>query len=178
MEQWNVLATSFEGYRDVLLRVLKKFGRFGGAGYRNVAIGRVEDVQAFLDALRDAMAAEPRLGAVVAKAVPIERTVRFDPAELFEALTEAARPFFPRLAGGSFHVRVERRGLKGLLHGAEVERHLGGAAWTALEAEGHTPVVSFKDPDRVLLIETLGERAGLTVVDRTLRQSYDFVRVR
>ena len=38
--------------------------------------------------------------------------------------------------------------------------------------------MSFADPDRVLLIETLGERAGLTVVERTLRQTYDFVRVR
>lgn len=178
MEQWNVLATSFEGYRDLLLRVLKKFGRFGGAGYRNVAIGRVEDVPVFLDALRDAMAAEPRLGAVVAKAVPIARTVRFDPAELFDALTEAARPMFPELAGGTFHVRVERRGLKGLLHAAEVEKHVGAAAWAALEADGHAPKVSFKDPDRVLLIETIGERAGLTVIDRALRQSYDFVRVR
>jgi tRNA(Ser,Leu) C12 N-acetylase TAN1 len=178
MEQWNVLATSFEGYRDLLLRVLKKFGRFGGAGYRNVAIGRVEDVPAFLDALRDAMAAEPRLGAVVAKAVPIAHTVRFDPAELLDALADAARPLFPQLAGGSFHVRVERRGLKGVLHASDVERHVGSAAWAALETDGHAPRVSFKDPDRVLLIETLGERAGLTVVDRTLRQSYDFVRVR
>jgi tRNA(Ser,Leu) C12 N-acetylase TAN1 len=178
MEQWNVLATSFEGYRELLLRVLKKHGRFGGAGYRNVSVGRVDDVPAFLQALREAMAAEPRLGAVIAKAVPIERVVRFDPADLSTGLTEAARPLFERLAGGTFHVRLERRGLKGILHAADVERAVGGAAWTALAAAGHTPKVSFADPDRVLLIETLGERAGLAVIDRTMRQTYDFVRVR
>ena len=35
MAGWNVLATSLEGQRDTLLGLLRRFGRFRGAGYRN-----------------------------------------------------------------------------------------------------------------------------------------------
>src|SRR5207237_8633207 len=55
MAGWNVLATSLEGQRDTLLGLLRRFGRFRGAGYRNVVVGQVDDVTALLVRVRYAM---------------------------------------------------------------------------------------------------------------------------
>lgn len=174
---WNVLGTAFEGRRDALLIGLRRLGRFRPGGYRNVVVGAVEDPSAFLDQVRDALASDPLLPTALAKVVPIEVTVRFEPGEPVAPLVAAAEPLLPRLAGGTFFVRLERRGLKGRLHSPTVEREIGDHVWRALEARGDTPRVTFRDPDAILLIETLGDQAGITVITRALRESYPFVRV-
>jgi tRNA(Ser,Leu) C12 N-acetylase TAN1 len=174
---WNVLATSREGRRDALLMALRRLGRFRSGGYRNVIVGQVEDVPAFLVAVRDASAADPLLPTALAKVVPVEVTVRFDPIEPVAPLIAAAEPLLDRLTG-SFFVRLERRGLKGRLHSPTVEREIGNHVWKALETRGHQPRVDFRDPDAVLVIETLGDQAGLAVVDRGLRTAFPFIKIR
>ena len=178
MASWNVLATSLEGRRDALLIALRRLGKFRPGGYRNVVVGAVDDRAAFLDRVRDALGSDPLLPTALAKVVPIELTVRFDPAAPVATLAAAAEPLLGRLAGGSFFVRLERRGLKGRLHSPTVEREIGDHVWKALEARGHVPRVDFRDPDAVLVIETLGDQAGLTVLDRPLRHDYPFVKIR
>ena len=173
-----MLATSVEGARPVLLAGLRRRGAFRGGGYRNVAIGRVAAVPAFLDAVRDDLARAPGLAAALGRILPIERTLRLDPNDALANLEEAIVPLHPRLAGGSYFVRLERRGLRDALHSTDVERTLGAALWRALEAAGHTPRVAFRDADAVIVIETLGDRAGIGIVDRKLRSAYPFVRIR
>jgi len=175
---WNVLATSLEGRRDALLIALRRLGRFRPGGYRNVVLGLVEDPAEFLSRVRDALAADPLLPTALAKIVPVEATVRFEPERAVETLATAAEPLLDRLGGGSFFVRLERRGLKGRLHSPTLERELGDRVWRALEARGHAPRVDFRDPDAVLVVETVGNEAGLGVLTRTLRQGFPFVRVR
>jgi tRNA(Ser,Leu) C12 N-acetylase TAN1 len=175
---WNVLATSLEGRRDALLLALRKLGRFRPGGYRNVVIGLVEDRDQFLVRVREALAADGLLPTALAKVVPIETTTLIDADTAVDTLATAAEPFLDRLAGGSFFVRLERRGLKGRLHSPSVEREVGDRVWIALAARGHTPRVDFTDPDAVLVIETIGDRAGLAVISRELRRSYPFVKVR
>jgi tRNA(Ser,Leu) C12 N-acetylase TAN1 len=175
---WNVLATSLEGRRDGLLLGLRRFGRFRPGGYRNVVVGLVEDHGRFLAEVRDALAADPLLPTALAKVVPIETTLRFDPVDPVPALSTAAEPFLDRLAGGSFFVRLERRGLKGRLHSPTVEREIADRVWKALEARGHVPRVEFRDPDAVLVVESLGDQAGLCVLGRALRREFPFVRIR
>ena len=175
---WNVLATAHEGRRDALLSTLRRLGRFRPGGYRNVVIGMVDDRATFLDQVRDALATDLQLATVLARVVPIDVTVRFEPGTPVAELVAAAEPLLPGLAGGSFFVRVERRGLKGRLHSPTVEREIGDHVWRALEARGLVPRVDFRDPDAVLVVETLGDQAGLGVVTRALREAYPFVRVR
>lgn len=178
MAGWNVLATSLEARRDALLMALRRLGRFRPGGYRNVVVGEVESPPAFLDAVRDALARDPLLPTALAKIVPIETTLRFDPGDPVPALAVAVDPFLDRLAGGSFFVRLERRGLKGRLNTPSVEREVGDHVWRALEARGAAPRVDFRDPDAILVIETLGDQAGLAVLPRALREAYPFVRIR
>src|SRR2546429_8088662 len=111
MADWNVLATSLEGQRDTLLGLLRRFGRFRGAGYRNVVVGRVDDVPAVLDGVRDALASDPFLPSVLAKLLPIERTVRIEPRTAVAPLVDAAEPVLDRLACGALLLRLARRGL-------------------------------------------------------------------
>jgi tRNA(Ser,Leu) C12 N-acetylase TAN1 len=178
VDDWNVLATSVEGGRPVLLAGLRRHAPFRGGGYRNVAIGRVADVPAFLTALRDDLASDTILAASVARVLPIAHTFQLDANDPAASLEAALAPLHARLGGRSFFVRLERRGLHGTLHSSAVERALGATLWRLLEAAGHTPRVTFTDPDVVVAIETLGSRAGIALLDRALREAYPFVRVR
>jgi tRNA(Ser,Leu) C12 N-acetylase TAN1 len=178
MPPWNVLATSLEGRRDALLIALRKLGKFRRGGYRNVIVGRVEDVPAFLAAVREVLSSEPLLPTALAKVVPVETIVRFDPMNAAATFATAAEPLLDRLAGGTFFVRLERRGMKGRLHTPTLERDLGDRVWKALEARGHAPRVEFRDPDAVLVVETVGEEAGIGVITRAMRAEFPFVKIR
>jgi tRNA(Ser,Leu) C12 N-acetylase TAN1 len=175
---WNVLATSIEGRRDGLLVALRRLGSFRPGGYRNVVIGVVEDTTELFARVRDGLVSDPLLPTALARMVPIACVVQIDPETAVDRLAQAAEPLLAQLAGRSFFVRLERRGLKGRLHTPTVERELGDRIWRALEARGGTPRVDFRDPDAVLVVETLGDQAGLGVVDRALRHAFPFVKVR
>jgi tRNA(Ser,Leu) C12 N-acetylase TAN1 len=95
-----------------------------------------------------------------------------------DTVAAAAERLLDRLAGGSFFVRLERRGLKGRLHTPTFERELADRVWRALEARGHAPRVAFDDPDAVLVVETIGDEAGLAVLTRELRREFPFVKIR
>lgn len=177
MRGWNVLATAIEGERAGLQGGLKRLARFGGGGYRNILVARVEDVSRFLDDLAEALATDARLRFGLARVVPVETTLRFAPDDPVPGLAKAAEAFLDRLAGGSFYVRLERRGLKGTVHSAVIERGVGEHLYRLLEARGCAPRVDFSDPDNVVAIETLGDEAGIGLVSRAMRERYPFVRI-
>jgi hypothetical protein len=178
VDDWNVLATSVEGARPILLAGLRRYGAFRGAGYRNVAMGRVPDVPAFLSLLGDDLARDTVLAAALARILPITHTFRLDDADPLASLEAVLAELHPGMAGRSFFVRLERRGLHGTLHSSNVERTLGATLWRLEEAAGHQPRVTFGDPDVIIAIETLGDRAGIALIDRALRTAYPFVRIR
>jgi hypothetical protein len=175
---WNVLATSLEGRREALLFALRRLGRFRRGGYRNVVVGLVGDRTALFAAVRDALAGDLLLSTGLARLVPIDVTVRFTAETAVDVLAAAAEPLVDALPEGSFFVRLERRGMKGRLDSPTVERALGDHVWQRLVARGRTPRVDFRDPDHVLVVETLGDEAGIGVVPRTLRTAFPFVRIR
>ncbi len=178
MGSWNVLATSLEGRRDALLFALRRLGKFRRGGYRNVVVGQVGSVDTFLAGVHEALASDPLLPTALARLIPIESTVRFEAPTAVDTLATAAEPLIDRLSAGSFFVRLERRGLKGRLHTPTLERELGDRIWRSLEAKGHTPRVDFRDPDAVLVIETIGDEAGIGVLTRALRAQHPFVKIR
>jgi tRNA(Ser,Leu) C12 N-acetylase TAN1 len=178
MAAWNVLATSPEGRRDALLLALRRLGKFRRGGYRNVLVGQVAERAEFLRAVRDALASDALLPGALAKLVPIEATVRIEPESAVDTVAAAAEPFLAPLAAGSFFVRLERRGLKGRIHTPTFERELADRVWKTLEARGHAPRVDFRDPDAILVVETIGDEAGIAVLTRALRSDFPFVKMR
>ncbi len=177
---WNVVATALEGQRDALRLALKRLGAFRGSGYRNLLLGHVPDPYAFLEVVRDGLAApDSLLARALGKLVPIDRVVPFTVDEAVETLTAAAADaYLDRLMTGTFFVRLERRGLKGTLHSSDVERAVGANLYTLLERRGAAPRVDFADPDHVVAIETVDQQAGLVLLPRALSRAYPFIRVR
>ena len=178
MREWNILATSVEGRREALLAALRKLGTFWRAGYRNVVVGRVDDQGALLLALRERLSTEMLLEASLTKVVPVEQVALFDPGQLAEAVIDMLCPHADRLAGRRFYVRLERRGLKGVVHTPTVERTVGAALVEAATALGKAPTVTFEDPDTIVAIETTGKTVGVGFLPRTMRCDFPFVRVR
>lgn len=178
MATFDVLATSIEGRRDALLAALRRLGRFRPGGYRNVVVGEVGNRDAFLDRVAQALHEDPLLPTALARLLPIDTVVRITVDDAVEQLARAAEPLVARLEGDSFFVRVERRGLKGRLSTPTLERELADRVWRAIEERGGKPRVDFRDPDAVLIVETLGDQAGLALLPRALRARYPFVRIR
>jgi tRNA(Ser,Leu) C12 N-acetylase TAN1 len=147
------------------------------SGFRNVFVGQVDDPETFLAAVAELRLARPALDRWLGKIVAVERTFPLEPATLQTRLQDEAASFVDRLAGRSFHVRVERRGHKGVINTHACEQALGAALWAALEARGTRPVVEFHDPDAVLVVELVGDTAGMGLVTRDLRTRFPFVKI-
>ena len=67
----------------------------------------------------------------------------------------------PQLAGRSFHVRFHRRGAAYDLPTPDVERLLDHALLETLRRAASPGAISFSDPDAVIAIDTIDDRAGM-----------------
>jgi tRNA(Ser,Leu) C12 N-acetylase TAN1 len=72
----------------------------------------------------------------------------------------------PRLTGRSFHVRLHRRGGRHDLRTLDAERFFDGALIDATTMAGTPGKISFTDPDVVIAIDTIDDRAGMALWTR------------
>ena len=177
MREWNIVATSLEGRQDALLIALHKLGDFRRSRFRNVILGKVEDPQVFLDQLKRLLDKDLLLPTALARALPVEKIFEFQLDDLVDKLKDELLPLVERLGGRKFYVRMERRGFKGQVHPSAVEKEIGEFLWKELHGRGFTPVVDFRDPDVIVIIETVGELAGIALLDREMRATYPFLKV-
>lgn len=176
---WNAVASTEEGAYKQARRVLKQLGQLGDTPYHNVLVLWVADGREALEALRRAGETDPQVRAWVRHFVPVSEAFWFSSPEEFEAKAkQAVRAFLPQLAGKNFYVRMHRRGFKGRLAQHEEERVLGTTILEALAETGASARVAFEDPDAVVVIETVGQRAGLSVWTREELSRYPFLHVK
>jgi tRNA(Ser,Leu) C12 N-acetylase TAN1 len=177
---WNAIVTvkAGPGYERELLGALARLGRFRPTAFRGVCMGRVDDVEAFLEAIRAAREAGKPWVERLARVVPVERVFGFAPERLAAELREAVVPLVARMSGGSFCVRLERRGLAGRVPSAEIERAIGEHVHELAAAQGKPLRTEFADPDFVIAAETLGAECGIALLPRALRARYPFVQLR
>lgn len=176
MRDWNVVVTVQEGGFVPACKVLEKYGAVKHSDFYNVLLMKVPDPESFLEALHRDYAIEGGFARVLARVTPVTRTFVFQSAEEFEAnAREAVTPWIPALAGKVFHVRIHRRGFKGVLSSQEAERHLDRFLLDALAQAGAPGQVRFEDPDAVVVVETVGNRAGLSLWTRDELQRYPFL---
>ena len=71
-----------------------------------------------------------------------------------------------RLAGRSFHVRLHRRAAQHGVRTPDPERLFDDALLAATEATGTPGSISFTDPDAVIAIDTIDDRAGVALWTR------------
>ena len=109
--------------------------------------------------------------------LPIERTFRVAAAN-FDAQLRAETAFLlPRLANRRFHVRLERRGHKGVIDTAAAKQALGEHLYDQLAARGEFAGVDFRDPDVVVIVELIGDVGGIGLISRELHQRFPFVKI-
>ena len=65
----------------------------------------------------------------LARAIPVEQIFSFTPESLTEQMKEATAPFVGRMSDGTFHVRLERRGLPGQVMSRRWNAVLGNTCW-------------------------------------------------
>lgn len=174
---WNLVVTAREGAQRDLVRALAPLVRLRRTPFRNVRLGKVEDVAGFLTAVMEQRERQPFLDNWLARVLPVEHTFRVEPAGLLAELQRRAEPLLDRVRGRSFHVRVERRGHKGVIHTHETEQALGSWLFDTLVARGGSPVVEFGNPEVVVAVELVGEVGGIGLVSRAQRERFPFVRL-
>lgn len=178
MRDWNVVATIYEGHFKAALQFLRTFGELGKTDYFNVLVLKVDDVQRFLDDLTWEFRVSPELKHVISRLIPASVSFDFQEAAEFEtSVKRAVESWLPTLAGASFHVRMHRRGFKGRLSSQHEERFVDRFVTDALSQRGATATIDFDDPDYIIDIETVGQRAGLGLWSRAQRLRYPFLKL-
>ncbi|MEK4032344.1 THUMP domain-containing protein [Methylocystis sp. IM3] len=162
MKDWNVIITIYQdGYKRAL-RALREFGAATGSPYHNVLVMRVADPLALLESLERRTTEIPALDDAISRVAPAMANFDFESADEFRRKAkEMTLEWAPRLAGRSFHLRFHRRGADCDLPTPEVERFLDDALLEGLRQAGTPGAICFSDPDAVIAIDTVDNRAGL-----------------
>ncbi len=176
VESWNVVVTvRGEAYNEAR-RFLRDLGQVGVTDYYNVLVMRVDDVDAFLESMREWWAIHLDLPMWLSHVIPLTTTFEFQSVEAFEAAAaEALRQWVPRLAGKRFHVRGHRRGFRHRISERREERLLGESLLEALRAAGTPGAIAFDDPDAIIAVETVGPRGGASLWTREQLARYPFL---
>ncbi|KYH37911.1 MAG: conserved hypothetical protein, containing THUMP domain, partial [Candidatus Hecatellales archaeon B24] len=169
----GVLVICERGSEWFVLKEIKGMGDFKRTGFKEVLIGEVENLEAFLADIE----AKPFIP--ISRVIPYEEAFHFSPENLLEILKERVGKYVDAVkTGKTFCVRMERRGFKGKLSSKEVEREIGSHLWKLLEERGEKPRVNLEDPDETVIIQTLGNLCLLGLIDKNLKQRHPLVRVK
>lgn len=175
---WNVVVTVPEATLREARKFLARWGEAHRTNHFHVLAMHVEEPETFLAEFGKVSEENPGIFNIVSHVIPAQRTFDFMSAEEFEARArDIAILWAPMLAGRRFHVRLHRRGFKGILSTPKEERFLDQTLLDTLEATGTPGHIAFADPDAVLQIETIDGRAGISLWDREDLRRYPFLGV-
>lgn len=173
---WNVIVTiNSEGYREAI-RILKDFGHVARTDFFNVLTLKVPDTAIFLERFLDLVMRQPGVLNFISHATPVEEVFYFHTAREFEdKLRDLGLQWASHLTGKSFHIRVHRRGHKAEIPSQKEERFLAEWLIEILEKNGTPGHIRFEDPDAIVIIETIGNEAGLSLWTREQIKRYPFL---
>lgn len=174
LEDWNVLAIGERDTEKELLEVLEEEGEFERSGFRDVLIGSVEDIVEFLEDAENKK--YPHLNRVI----PIDDAFFVSPENLIEILKRRTEKYIDEIEPGeTFGFRVERRGMKEDISSQAVEREVGGYFYDLIEkVHGRKPKVNLKNPDKLIVIEIVGNRCGIGFITKEMGEKYSVIRVK
>lgn len=167
VKDWNVVISVFQdGFRRAV-RALREFGPIERSPYHNVLVMAATDPVALLELVERQTKTHPALYDAISRIAPAMQCFDFQSAEDFrEQAAGIVLAWAPRVAGKSFHVRLHRRGLRHDINTPDLERFLDEAVLDALTKAGTPGSISFADPDIVIAIDTIDDRAGLALWTR------------
>jgi tRNA(Ser,Leu) C12 N-acetylase TAN1 len=176
--EWNVvIAVNTQGFARAFI-VLSEFGAVKKTDFYNVLVMEARDISRMLEDLREKSSRDPGLLSFLSRLIPVTHTFTYQTHEEFrEHATGRVMQWIPMLGVKSFHVRMHRRGFKEKMVSPEEERFLDHVIVEALEEAGVPGRITFEDPDFIVAVETVGQRAGLSLWAREDLQKYPFVRL-
>ncbi len=178
MQEWNVVVSISPQHYHQALKLLREFGEVQHTDFFNIVVMRVADVGAFLDQLHLLAAELPACRQALNRVVPITTVFTFqDPHGFEEKACQAVAGWVQQLRDKSFHVRMRRRGFKGKLSSLEEEQFLDHFLIEQVRLAGGATRIDFTDPDLIIALETVGQRAGVSLWSREQRQRYSLVRL-
>ncbi len=169
----EVVITAYRGAERHLLGELKELGRFERTGFRDVIKGEVEDFDRFLEEI------EKRPFLPIAHVTPIRISFTFYPEDIPEKFKEMVEPLINEVKPGeTFCIKVNRRGMKGIVKSQELAKEVGTFVWKRLrERDGAPHKVSLEDPDKAIVIETIGNWCGIGIIPREKRKEHYCLRL-
>jgi tRNA(Ser,Leu) C12 N-acetylase TAN1 len=178
MQDWNlVVTTQAHRYGDARA-LLTTMGEVSDTDYYNVLVMRVEEPQSFLANLERVREEDPCLVNALARVLPVTKTFNYQSLQEFERKAAiVAQGWLTQLAKSRFHIRMHRRGFKGRLSSQQEEQRLAERLLVELATQGRTAQVDFSDPDWILAIDTVGQRAGLSLWSRDALQRYPLLKL-
>lgn len=178
MKEWNVLVTAHWGQGKRALRFLSQHGEFKSSGFRDVLQGHVEDVKLFLEKMELMRQENPKGIDSISQIVPLERTFYFRLPDFMDKLKETISPYVEGVEDKKFYVRVKRRGHKGEISSQEIEEEIAGFLAENLKKSEKQVHVSFEDPDVIIIVETVGNWAGVGSITREMKERYPLIKVK
>jgi tRNA(Ser,Leu) C12 N-acetylase TAN1 len=176
--QWNVVVAVYDRAFREAKTLLSNFGTVRGSDYRNVLVMNVENVETFLDEVQSTLVRDASLANAVSRIIPVTDYFCFSNPEEFESKARAVvAKWVPELIGKRFYVRMQRRGFKGKLSSHDEEQVLGRFLLERTAIAGGEATVDFDDPDIVIVVETLGQQAGLSRWTREQLERYELLRL-
>jgi tRNA(Ser,Leu) C12 N-acetylase TAN1 len=128
---------------------------------------KVNDPAILLEALEKRTEENPALYDAISRVAPAMQNFDFlSEAEFMEKAKSIIREWLPRLGGRSLHVRLRRRGTIHELRTQDAERLFNDAIVDATTRAATPSKISFMDPDVVIAIDTIDNRAGLAMWTR------------
>lgn len=173
-----VVATIREQGFERARQLLAQFGQVFRTDYFNVLLLVPDDPESFLERFAAMVRNIPQVMQVISRVVPAAESFRFEgPADFEARAQEIVLAWAPRLHNKSFHVRMHRRGFKGRLSSQQEERFLDRVLLAKLADDGAPGRILFDDPDAVIDVETVDDRAGLSFWTRDDLDRYPFLRI-
>jgi len=167
MKDWNLVVTIFQDGFRCALRSLRVLGSIERTPYHNVLAMKVDDPVKVLEEIELKTQDSTALYDAISRVSPATQSFGFRSAEEFLEKTKSLLvEWSPRLAGRSFHVRLHRRGSKDDLGTQQTEHSLNEAVLDATTKLGTPGKLSFTDPDAVIAIDTIDDRAGVALWTR------------
>ncbi len=178
MLDWNVVVNVNERGFGRAFQVLGEFGDVAKTGFYNVLVMKSNNISVMLETLRGRSLDDPAYLSFLSRLIPVANSFSFQTPEEFEQKAkDIVLARVPELAGKSFHVRMHRRGFKGKISSIEEEKFLDTALLDALEKTGLKGHMTFTDPDAIIAVESVGQRAGISFWSREDLQRYPFIRL-
>jgi tRNA(Ser,Leu) C12 N-acetylase TAN1 len=177
MKDWNVVVTVHADRFISACEQLEPLARVEGTNYYNILVMRVGNVEEFLRTLGDWMQTYADAREALARVAPARDTFVFqDPDDFRNQTKEILRRYADQLDGVSFHIRVHRRGWKEKMSTTALEKELGSFLFDEIESHGAVAKVDFDDPDAIVVIDTVDNRAGMAMWSRDELQRFPFLK--